>query len=162
VTKTETKRRIKTPARTVERVIPAVTKQVTRRVVKTPAQTQERVIPAVTKQVTRRVVDAAPRTERREIPARYETVTVQKMVEAPRTDRVDGRLGQQTYYAVEQFQRARGLSTGGLTLSTVDALGVDWRSMVGGTSSITGTTSGGSFSGSTGGSFSSGTVVGGW
>jgi len=164
---------------------PAVTKTVTRRVVKTPAQTQERVIPAVTKQITRRVVDQPARTERREIPARYETVTVQKMVEAPRTEtivipaeygtidkrtvitpekaewrqvlceananstvisaiqgalktqgfyqgRIDGRLGQATYSAVEQFQRQRGMSTGGLTLRTVDALGVDWRSASGG------------------------------
>ncbi len=37
--------------------IPAVTKQISRRVVKTPASTQERVVPAVTKQITRRVRD---------------------------------------------------------------------------------------------------------
>jgi len=36
---------------------PAVTKQISRRVVKTPASTQERIVPAVTKQITRRVRD---------------------------------------------------------------------------------------------------------
>ena len=46
------RRVVKTPARTVERAIPAVTKQVTRRVIKTPARTTERTIPAVTKQVS--------------------------------------------------------------------------------------------------------------
>ena len=35
---------------------PAVTKQISRRVVKTPARTVERIIPAVTKQETRRVL----------------------------------------------------------------------------------------------------------
>ena len=44
---------VKTPARTVERAIPAVTKQQTRRRVKTPASTQERVVPAITKLVAR-------------------------------------------------------------------------------------------------------------
>lgn len=39
--------------------VPAVTKQVSRRVVKTPARTQERVIPAVTKTETRRVIKHA-------------------------------------------------------------------------------------------------------
>ena len=47
------RRVVKTPARTVERAIPAVTKQQTRRVVKTPASTQERVVPAITKLVAR-------------------------------------------------------------------------------------------------------------
>ena len=46
------RRVVKTPARTVERAIPAVTKQVTRRVIKTPASTIERTVPAVTQQVS--------------------------------------------------------------------------------------------------------------
>jgi len=213
VTKTETRRRIKTPASTQERRIPAVTKQVTRRVVKTPATTQERVIPAVTKTITRRVPDGAPRVEQRVIPARYDTITVQKMVEAPRTETrvipaqygtierrtqttperaewrqvlceananttvisaiqralktqgyytgaIDGRLGRQTYSSVERFQQAKGLSTGGLTLSTVEALGVNWRSMVSGSSGVTsgGFTTGGTVSGGSTG-FTTGTTV---
>jgi len=73
---------------------------------------------------------------------------------------IDGALGRQTYAAVERFQTARGLSTGGLTLTTVEALGVDWRSMVTGTSGVTrsGFTSGGTVTGSTTG-FTSGTTV---
>ncbi len=40
---------VKTPARTVERTVPAVTKMETRRVIKTPASTVERHVPAGTK-----------------------------------------------------------------------------------------------------------------
>jgi len=73
---------------------------------------------------------------------------------------LDGQLGRQTYAAVESFQTARGLSTGGLTLRTVDALGVDWRSMVSGTNvGINGGfTTGGTTTGTTGG-FTTGTTV---
>ncbi len=49
------RRILKSPARTMERVAPAVPKVVTRRVIKTPASTVERSVPAVTKQETRRV-----------------------------------------------------------------------------------------------------------
>jgi len=52
---TRTRRAVKTPARTVERSIPAKTSTITRRVVKTPASTSERSVPAVTKVETRRV-----------------------------------------------------------------------------------------------------------
>jgi hypothetical protein len=73
---------------------------------------------------------------------------------------IDGRLGRLTYASVERFQTARGLSTGGLTLTTVDALGVDWRSMVGGANTIQsgGFTTGGTVTGSTTG-FTTGTTV---
>ena len=60
---------LKTPARTQERVIPAVPQQVTRRVVKTPASTQERVVPAITKEVTRRVMKTPASTQERSVPA---------------------------------------------------------------------------------------------
>ena len=63
-------------------------------------------------------------------------------------------MGQQTYAAVEAFQNARGLSTGGLTLTTVDRLGVDWRSMVSGNQ-----LSSSGFSGGTSGGFGNSTTV---
>jgi len=71
---------------------------------------------------------------------------------------IDGRLGQGTYAGVKAFQTARGLSTGGLTLTTVDALGVDWRSMVSGNQFGTTTGGFGATGGSTGG-FTSGSSV---
>ena len=37
----------------------------------------------------------------------------------------DGVLGAQTMNAVERFQKARGLATGGLTYDTLEKLGVD-------------------------------------
>ena len=52
------RRILKSPARTMERVIPAIPKTVTRQVIKTPARTVERSVPAVTKQETRRVEKA--------------------------------------------------------------------------------------------------------
>ena len=37
---------------------------------------------------------------------------------------VDGVLGQQTVSAVHSYQKAKGLSTGGITIATLDSLGV--------------------------------------
>jgi peptidoglycan hydrolase-like protein with peptidoglycan-binding domain len=73
---------------------------------------------------------------------------------------LDGRLGNQTYASIKAFQVARGLSTGGLTLTTVDALGVDWRSMVSGNQlgATGGFTTGGTTTGTTGG-FTTGTTI---
>ena len=79
---------------------------------------------------------------------------------------IDGDLGSQTFAAVTAYQTSRGFSTvtsgNTITLQTVDALGVDWRSMVsttttGSTGFSTGSTSFGG-SGATGG-FSTGTVT---
>jgi esterase/lipase superfamily enzyme len=77
---------VKTPASTIERVIPAVTKMETRRVIKTPAATQERVVPAVTRQVSRRVVKT-PAGENN--PATYETVTETVVVTPQSVDYVE-------------------------------------------------------------------------
>ena len=89
-------------ARMVERVIPAVTKTRTRRVVKTPARTQERVIPAITKDVTVQVknedgtytevtktfIIQPASTELVTIPAVYETVTETIVTDEGRTELV--------------------------------------------------------------------------
>ncbi|MCF6275335.1 MAG: peptidoglycan-binding protein, partial [Robiginitomaculum sp.] len=153
---------VQTPASSMERIIPAVTKTVTRRVVDVPARTERREIPARYDTVSvQRLVDAA-RIERIVIPAKFGTIEKrvqttpekaewrQVLCEANSNSRVisaiqtalkergyyrgaiDGILGQATYASVEQFQIAQSMSTGGLTLRTVDALGVDWRSMVSG------------------------------
>jgi len=49
------RRIVKTPATTIERIVPSITKTETRRIIKTPASTVERVIPAVTKEVERQI-----------------------------------------------------------------------------------------------------------
>ena len=93
--------KIPATSRIVERAIPAVTKTRTRRVVKTPASTQERVIPAITKDVTVQVLTEdgtykevtktfiiqPATTELVTIPATFETVAETVMDESPRTER---------------------------------------------------------------------------
>jgi hypothetical protein len=106
----------------------------------------------------------APRTETVVIPAEYGTIERRTQITAEKAEwrqvlceananvtvisaiqralqtqgyysgAIDGRLGQATYASVEAFQKSKNMSTGGLTLRTVDMLGVDWRSMVGGIS----------------------------
>jgi peptidoglycan hydrolase-like protein with peptidoglycan-binding domain len=38
---------------------------------------------------------------------------------------IDGQIGAQTLRAVDDYQRAKGLERGGLTMSTLQALGVE-------------------------------------
>ncbi|MGB6230451.1 MAG: peptidoglycan-binding protein, partial [Litorimonas sp.] len=176
VTRTVERRVVAQPARTEERVIPAVTRTVTRRVVDAPARVERREIPARFETVEVQRVVTPARTEVIEIPAEFGTIEKRTQTTAQRSEwrqvlceanantvvitaiqrrlqelgfysgALDGRLGQATYAAVEAFQIQRGLSTGGLTLRTVDVLGVDWRSMVSGMSTTTTTrmTTGGS------------------
>ena len=93
-----------------------------------------------------------------EIPARYQTVTHREQVTEGRMEwrqimcetnvtsdvvlriqealqaaghspgRIDGILGKQTMTAVEAYQKAKGLSLGGLTYEVVNSLGVKVRS----------------------------------
>ncbi|WP_051279552.1 hypothetical protein [Hellea balneolensis] len=92
----------KAPVRMVERTIPAVTKTETRRVIKTPASTQERVVPAITKDVTVQVltehgtykdvtktfVIEPARVEYISTPPVYETVTETVVVQEAMTEMV--------------------------------------------------------------------------
>ena len=96
------RRILKSPARTVERVIPAIPQTVTRRRIKTPARTVERSVPAVTKQETRRVEKAdgtfetvsetvvvqEASSELVTIPAEYETYTETVVVQEASTELV--------------------------------------------------------------------------
>ena len=134
---------------------PAKMASVSRQVVKTPASVKRVEIPAKyeTKRVRRLVNDA--REVRTPIPAQTSTVTKRIKVSDSRLEwrsilcetnmtggmiqrvqkalasagytpgPIDGVLGQQTMIAVERFQRARGLATGGLTYDTLDKLGID-------------------------------------
>ena len=134
---------------------PAKTASVTRKVVKTPASVRRVEIPAKyeTKRVQRLVTDA--REVRTAIPAVTDTVTrrikvsdeslewrsvlceinmttsmiqdVQRALSKAGYEpgAIDGVLGSQTMSAVDRFQRARGLPTGGLTIDTLKKLGVE-------------------------------------
>jgi len=131
-----------------------------------PARTETVVIPAQTGTIERRTQISPEKAEWRQVlcEANANPTVIRSIQSALKREgfysgAIDGRLGQQTYAAVERFQTARGLSTGGLTLTTVDRLGVDWRSMVSGNQLTTGgITTGGSLTGTTGG-FTTGTTV---
>ena len=121
--------------------------------------------------IERRTVSVPERTEWTQIlcQANANTTVISAIQRSLKTQgfyqgAIDGTLGQQTYNAVAQFEKSRGLpqsSAGAITLTTVDALGVDWRSLVGSGGSFGGTTTTGSTgfaTGSTSG-FSSGQTV---
>jgi hypothetical protein len=134
--------------------IPATYKSVSRRMVKTPATTRTVQIPAQYKTVKVRKLVSSPATREIEIPAQYQTITKRKLIADGRMewrpilcetnasrpmvrdiqralDRaghspgpIDGIIGPQTASAVRSFQKAKGLPTGGLTVATLDALGI--------------------------------------
>jgi len=128
---TVTKRVVKTPA-SVKRVeIPAKydSKRVRRLV--TEAQEIRNPIPAQTKTVSKRIKISDPRMEWRPILCETNMTgdMIQRVQRALTTagyspGAVDGVLGFQTMDAVERFQNARGLATGGLTYDTLNKLGV--------------------------------------
>jgi len=127
---------------------------VKQRKVKTPAGIKEVEIPAKYKMVKVRKLVSAPTQKRIEIPAAIETVAkkvkvaeerrewrsvlcetnmtpailteLQKALQAAGFDPgpIDGSIGAQTMRAVDDYQRAKGLERGGLTLSTLESLGV--------------------------------------
>jgi len=133
---------------------PAKMATIKKRVVKTPASVKRVEIPAKyeTKRVQALVEDA--KEMRTEIPAQTRTIdkrvkisdarlewrsilcdtnmtagTVQKVQRALLSagyapGPIDGVLGSQTMAAVDRFQRAKGLATGGLTFDTLKSLGV--------------------------------------
>jgi peptidoglycan hydrolase-like protein with peptidoglycan-binding domain len=135
------------------------------RVVNT-ARTETIVIPAQFGTIERRTQTSPEKAEWRQVlcEANASPTVIRAIQRALQTEgfykgALDGSLGRATYAAVEQFQASRGLSTGGLTLATVDALGVNWRSMVSGNQlSSGGFTSGGVATGGTSG-FTTGTTV---
>lgn len=152
--KTVTKKVIKTPASTREVEIPAEYTTVKKRVMQTPPTTREVEVPAEyrTVAVTKLVSAAAER--RVAVPAQYETVTKSALVTEGRMEwqpilcetnathetvmaiqrallkeghnpgAIDGVIGTSTMSAVREFQKAKGLATGQLTLDTLKALGI--------------------------------------
>ena len=134
--------------------IPAVYKTVKQKKVKTPATTKIIEIPAEYKSIKKRKLVTAAKEKKIEIPAKTEIISKKVKVseetmqwrpvlcETNMSDTtisdiqqalkkagynpgpVDGLIGHQTLVAVEQFQRANGLPRGGLTLQTLEKLGV--------------------------------------
>jgi hypothetical protein len=136
------------------RETPAKMATVKQRKVKTPASIQEVEIPAEYKMVKVRKLVSAPTQKRIDIPAVIETVAKKVKVADERREwrnvlcetnmtpgvltdlqkalkaagynpgPIDGSIGAQTMRAVDEYQRANGMERGGLTLSTLKALGV--------------------------------------
>ncbi|MCB1877633.1 MAG: peptidoglycan-binding protein [Chromatiales bacterium] len=153
--KTVSKRVLVTPATTREVPIPAEYKTITKKVVATPATTRTVEIPAEYKTVKVRTLVRPAGERRIPIPAKYETVSREITVadghiewrpilcETNMNDRIgaaiqnalaregydpgpiDGRIGPQTMEAVQAYQRAKNLPRGGLTLRTLNSLGID-------------------------------------
>jgi len=124
-------RKVKTAAGIKEVEIPAEYKMVkVRKLVSAP--TQKRVeIPAVIETVAKKVKVAEERREWRSVLCETNMTPVvltelQKALQAAGFDPgpIDGSIGAQTMRAVDDYQRAKGLERGGLTLSTLESLGV--------------------------------------
>lgn len=149
------RRVLKSAATTRKIEIPAKTKKVSKRVLKTAASTREVEIPAEYKKVRVQKLVEPAKEVKTEIPAEYTTVTKRKMVSdakmewreilcetniRPNTIQalqralktaghspgpIDGVVGRDTLAAVRAYQAKKGLPQGGLTMATLDSLGVD-------------------------------------
>ena len=152
--KTVSKRTLVQAASTQELEIPAEYKTVKRKVMKTPPTTRKIEIPAEYKTVRVRKLAQEAKTTRTPIPAEYGTVTKREKVSEGRIEwrpvlcqtnmsadvvrriqtalknaghnpgPIDGVIGWETMAAVKSYQRAKGLATGGITMKTLDSLGV--------------------------------------
>lgn len=152
--KTVTRQELVQPQRTEKVVVPAVYETVTRQVIDQPARTVKVTVPAVyeTIEVVKQV--EAPKEQVTTIPAVYtdmpkqvkvseadmewreilcETNTTPDVVsrlQAALRDKgydpvwIDGVYGSETRAAVDAYQRDHGLATGGLTMKTLQHLGV--------------------------------------
>jgi hypothetical protein len=146
---------IDVPAHTKEKVIPAVYKTVTKKVLKTPAKVNEVIIPAICKITKVKVIDTPSQERNVTIPAVYEDYTVkvktadsylrwqpilcetntkpgiisklQKELKNQGYDikSVNGKYDNTTKAAVNKYQEDKQLSTGALTLKTLESLGLN-------------------------------------
>ncbi len=133
---------------------PAQYRKVSKKVVVTPAKTVVTEIPAVYKTVKVKVVESAAQERKVKIPAEYQQVSYQRKVSPGQLQwrqvlcetnttpdvvrklqsaleranfspgKIDGVYGRSTAAAVESYQQAKGLATGGLTYETLKSLGL--------------------------------------
>ncbi len=124
-------RKVKTPASIREVAIPAEYKMVKVRKLVKPAEKKKIEIPAVVETVAKRVKVADERLEWRSVLCET-NITGRIMTDLQKALKgagfnpgpIDGQVGAQTLRAVDDYQRAKGLERGGLTLSTLESLGL--------------------------------------
>jgi hypothetical protein len=124
-------RKVKTAATVREVEIPAEYKTVKVRKLVKPAEQTKIEIPAVVESVSKRVKVADERLEWRSVLCET-NMTAEIMTELQKALQaagfnpgpIDGSIGAQTMRAVDEYQRAKGMERGGLTLTTLKALGV--------------------------------------
>lgn len=134
--------------------IPAKYRKASKKVVRTSAKTMAQTIPAVYKTVKVKVVDQAAQERKITIPAEYQEVTKQNKISEGRLEwrrvlcetnttidvvsklqrallakeynpgPIDGKYGAQTAAAVRKYQQDNGFATGGITMETLDSLGL--------------------------------------
>ena len=140
---------------THEEIVAAKTKVVRTQVMTAPARTVEIEVPAEYETVKVRKLATQAREQRTSIPAEYQTIEETRLVKEGKlhwqpilcetnaspnlitnvqralndagfnAGPVDGVLGQATSKAIGAYQQANGLSSGQLTLETLEKLGVD-------------------------------------
>lgn len=152
--KTITKRTLKSPATTRVEEIPAQYKTVKRQVLDQPATVRKVEVPAEYSTVEVQTLVSPPQEKRIAIPAEYQTVAQRRLVtegemawrpvlcetnmtrDVVRTIQralldsghdpgpIDGFIGPLTMAGVRSYQDATGLARGGLTMATLESLGV--------------------------------------
>lgn len=154
VYKTVKKKVVKNPARTERVAVPAQYRTVKKQVMVKGPMTVKTVVPAKTQSVKVRKLVSEAKSTRVLVPAKFETVTKTVRVADGRLEwrsvlcetnagvglikriqvalkargfepgPIDGVVGRETMEAVERFQQKNKLSSGKLTLETINALGV--------------------------------------
>jgi len=152
-----TKRVVKTPPRTITKVVPAQMRTLDVRVMVEGPKTRTVAIPAKFEEVEVRKLVTPAKIERIDIPARYETVYETVKASAGRMEWrpilcstnvsediisrlqialrdegfnvgvIDGVLGQGTMNAIKRYQRDAGLAEGQITIETLKSLNVEVR-----------------------------------
>ncbi|MEE9396441.1 MAG: peptidoglycan-binding domain-containing protein [Methylococcales bacterium] len=152
--RTVSKKVMVSPATSQETETPAEYKTVKKQVLRTPSTTRKIPVPAKYKTIKIKKMVEPPKTRTIQIPAKYETVTkktkvngggmewrailcetnstpgtirrIQSSLEAKGYDvgGVDGVFGAKTLSAIEAFQIDKGFPKGGVTIKTLQALGV--------------------------------------
>lgn len=151
---TVTKRVLKSPASTREEVVPAEYKTVRKRIVSKPATTRQIEVPAKYDTVQVRKLVTPGTTREVKIPGESRTLNRQEQITEGRMawreilcetnttpdvirklqaalrnggyepGPIDGVVGQETLTAISRYQAAKGLVKGGLTVETLNSLGV--------------------------------------
>lgn len=128
---TVTRTVVKNPASTKRIEVPAVFNTVKVRKLVAPAEEKRIEIPAKTRKIARRAQVSDERLEWRRIlcDTNINADLIKRLQRALHKEGfnpgyIDGVLGQQTLSAVNDYQRKKNLPRGGLTISTMEALGI--------------------------------------